>query len=97
MRGAGSRVKRPRPKRGGEEGEGAKGPQAESTLTYALPSLVGKWFTGIGCHDSLGSRAHFDLSVSFVGIPSFLQLCVVGYVEQSNAKPFPNGLTLFER
>lgn len=97
MRGAGSRVKRPRPKRGGEEGEGAKGPQAESTLTYALPSLVGKWFTGIGCHGSPGSRAHFDLSVSFVGIPSFLQLCVVGYVEQSNAKPFPNGSTLFER
>ena len=65
MRGAGSRVKRPRPKRGGEEGEGAKGPQAESTLTYALPSLVGKWFTGIGCQGSPGFRAHFDLSGSF--------------------------------
>ena len=62
MRGAGSRVKRPRPKRGGEEGEGAKGPQAESTLTYALPSLVGKWFTCIGCQGSPGFRAHSDLT-----------------------------------
>ena len=58
MRGAGSRVKRPRPKRGGE---GAKGPQAESTLTYALPSLVSKWFTGIGCQGSPGFSVHFDI------------------------------------
>ena len=74
MRGAGSRVKRPRPKSGGEEGEAAKGPQAESTLTSALPSLVGKWFTGIGCQGSPGFRAHFDLPASFVGILSYLQL-----------------------
>ena len=63
MRGAGSRVKRPRPKRGGEElgGEGAKRPQAESTLTYALPSLVSKWFTGIRCQGSPGFSVHFDI------------------------------------
>ena len=67
MRGAGSRVKRPRPKSGGEEGEGARRPQAESTL-------VGKWFTGIGCQGSPGFRAHFDLPGSFVGILSYLQL-----------------------
>ena len=81
MRGAGSRVKRPRPKQGetpaqagGEEGEGSKGPQADSTLTCALPSLVDKWFTGIGCQGSHGFRPHFDLSGSFVGIVSNLQL-----------------------
>ena len=74
MRGAGSRVKRPRPKQGGEEGEGSKGPQADSTLTCALPSLVGKWFTGIGCQGSHGIRPHFDLSGSFVGIVSNLHL-----------------------
>ena len=97
MRGAGSRVKRPRPKGERRGRRQPRGPQAESTLTCALPSLVGKWFTGIGCQGSPGFRAHFDLSVSFVGIPSFLQLCVVGYVEQSNARPFPNGSTLFEK
>ena len=64
MRGAGSRVKRPRPKSGGEEGEAAKGPQAESTLTYALPSLVGKWFTGIGRQGSPRFWEHFDLIAS---------------------------------
>ena len=52
----------PAQERGEELGvEGAKGPQAESTLTYALPSLVSKWFTGIGCQGSPGFRPHFDL------------------------------------
>ena len=57
------------PAQGGEEGEeAAKGPQAESTLTCALPSLVGKWFTCIGCQGSHGFRAHSDLTCLPLGI-----------------------------
>ena len=55
------------PAQGGEEGEeAAKGPQAESTLTplasLVSPSLVGKWFTGIGRQGRPRFWEHFDLT-----------------------------------
>ena len=76
---------------GGEEGEeAAKGPQAESTLTCALPSLAGKWFTCIGCQGSPGFRALSDLTGLPLGIicgHAVMFTIVMGYAE---AKPFPN-------
>ena len=68
MRGAGSRVKRPRPKGERRGRRQPRGPQAESTLTCALPSLVGKWFTCTGCQGSHGFRAHSDLTCLPLGI-----------------------------
>ena len=52
----------------GPRGEEAQGPQAESTLTslasLVSPSLVGKWFTGIGRQGSPRFWEHFDLIAS---------------------------------